>query len=59
MNWLIRKRFTYFYNKFRGVNRMHYIKWCKYFITHIILVAVEGLGTLDHCFIATHYSQRG
>jgi len=27
MNWLIRKKmFTYFYNKFRPLNRMHYIK---------------------------------
>ena len=27
MNWLIwEKMFTYFYNKFRPVNRMHYIK---------------------------------
>jgi len=27
MNWLIReKMLTYFYNKFRPVNRMHYIK---------------------------------
>jgi len=27
MNWLIReKMFTYFYNKFRPVNHMHYIK---------------------------------
>ena len=27
MNWLIwGKMFTYFYNKFRPVNRMHYIK---------------------------------
>jgi len=27
MNWLIQKKmFTYFYNKFRSVNRMHYIK---------------------------------
>jgi len=28
MNWLIwEKMFTYFYNKFRPVNRMHYIKY--------------------------------
>jgi hypothetical protein len=28
MNWLIReKMFTYFHNKFRPVNRMHYIKF--------------------------------
>jgi len=27
MNWLIREKiFTYFYNKFRSVNRMYYIK---------------------------------
>jgi len=31
MNWLIQKKmFTHFYNKFRSVNRMHYIKMqCK------------------------------
>jgi hypothetical protein len=29
MNWLIRKKkFTYFYNKFRPVNRMYFIKSC-------------------------------
>ena len=28
--------------------------WCKRFITHIILVAAEGLWNLDHCFITTH-----
>jgi len=26
MNWLIWKKFTYFYNKFRPVNHMHCIK---------------------------------
>jgi len=27
MNWLIReKMFTYFYNKFRPVNRMYYVQ---------------------------------
>jgi len=31
MNWLIREKiFTYFYNKFRPVNRMHYIKYDVY-----------------------------
>jgi hypothetical protein len=28
MNWLIReKKLTYFYNNFRPVNRMHYMKY--------------------------------
>jgi len=28
MNWLIQEKiFTYFYNKFRPANRMHYIKF--------------------------------
>ena len=35
MNCLIReKMFTYFYNKFRPVNHMHYIKWGVYISLH-------------------------
>ena len=47
--------FTYFYNKFRPVNRVHYVKCgvnsslLKYFW---LLQTV--CGTLDHCFIRTH-----
>jgi len=34
MNWLIwEKIFTYFYNKFRPVNVMHYMKCAKQLIT--------------------------
>jgi len=61
MNWLIRKKiFTYFYNKFRPVNRMHYI---KYGVNSSLLTYVyfwllqEDCGTLDHCFITTHVIQ--
>jgi hypothetical protein len=55
MNWLIRgKMFTYFYNKFRPVNRMHYMK-CgvnSALLTQFWLLQV--CDTLDHCFIMTH-----
>ena len=45
MNWLIREKiFTYFYNKFRSVNRMHYVKFWL----------LQVCGTLDPCFITTH-----
>jgi hypothetical protein len=54
MNWLIReKMFTYFYNKFRPVNRMYYIK-CgvnSSLLSQFWLLQV--CGTLDHCFITT------
>jgi len=56
MNWFIQEKiFTYFYNKFRPVNRMHYIKYdvnsslLKYF-----WLLQKVCGTLDHCFIMTH-----
>jgi hypothetical protein len=61
MNWLIReKMFTYFYNKFRLVNRMHYIKYNG----NISLLAYFWLlqkvcGTLDHCFIMIHIHNEG
>ena len=56
MNWLIQEKiFTHFYNKFRPVNRMHYIKCgvnssllTKFWLLHKVC------GTLDHCFIKTH-----
>jgi len=62
MNWLIwGKMFTYFYNKIRPVNHIALNKMCcKQFITHIILVAAEGLWHLVSPFYhSTHYSQRG
>ena len=61
MNCLIQERmFTYFYNKFRPVNRMHYIKCGVKFITRIILVAAEGLWHLGSLFYQdTQYSQLG
>jgi hypothetical protein len=56
MNWLIWKEmFTYFYNKFRPVNRMHYIK-CgvnSSFVTQFWLLR-KVCGTLDHYFITQH-----
>ena len=56
MNWLNQeKMFTYFYNKFRPVKCMHYIK-CG--VTHIIMVAAEGLWHLGSLFYHdTQYSQ--
>jgi hypothetical protein len=56
MNWLIQeKMFTQFYNKFRPVNRMHYIK-CgvnSSLLTYFWFLQ-KVCGTLDHCFITTH-----
>jgi len=56
MNWLIwKKMFTQFYNKFRPVNCMHYIK-CgvnSSLLTYFWLLQ-KVCGTLDHCFITTH-----
>jgi len=56
MNSLIReKMFTYFYNKFRPVNRMHYIKYGvnSSLLTYFWLLQ-KVCGTLDHSFITTH-----
>ena len=56
MNWLIwQKIFTYFYNKFMPVDRMHYIK-CgvnSSFVTKFCLLQ-QVCGTLDHCFVMPH-----
>jgi len=56
MNWLIgEKMFTSFYNKFRLVNHMHYIKCCvnSSLLTEFWLLQ-NVCGTSDHCFITTH-----
>jgi len=48
------KMFTYFYNKFRPMNCMHYIK-CG--VTSSVLTQfwlLQVCGTLDYCFITTH-----
>jgi endoglucanase Acf2 len=55
MNWLIQgKMFTYFYNKFRPVNRMYYVfkahriisfPWAK--IMNLPKVATRGLALLE------------
>jgi hypothetical protein len=56
MNWLMwEKMSTNFYNKFRPLNRMHYIK-CgvnSSLLTQFWLLQ-KVCGTLDHCFIMTH-----
>ena len=46
--------FTYFYNKFRLVNHMHYMKRGvnSSLLTQFWLLQV--CGTLDHCFIKIH-----
>ena len=60
MNWFIReKMFAYCYNKFRPLNRMHYV---KYSVNSLLLTKFWLLqkvsGTLDHCFYHnTHYYQ--
>ena len=60
MNCLIREQmFTYFYNKFRPVNRMHYIK-CgvnSSLVTQFWLLQ-KVCGTFDLCFIKTHSIQK-
>jgi len=56
MNWFIReKMFTYCYNKFWPVNRVHYIK-CGVNISLLTYfwLPQKVCGTLDHCFITTH-----
>ena len=60
MNWLIlEKMFTYFYNKFRPVNRLHYIKYGvnSSLLTYFCLLQVYG--SLDHCFLMTHIIHEG
>ena len=51
--------FTYFYNKFRPVNRMHYIKYGvnSSLLTYFWLLQVYG--SLDHCFLMTHIIHEG
>jgi len=56
MNWLIwEKLFTSFYNKFRAVDCIHYIK-CG--VNSSLLTEFWFLqkvcDTLDHCFITKH-----
>jgi len=56
MNWLIQeKMFTYFYNKFRPVSHMHYMKCgVNSSLLTLFLLLQKFCGTLDHCFIMTH-----
>jgi hypothetical protein len=61
MIWLIReKMFAYFYNKFRPLNRMYFIKFgvnCS--LRTLSLVAAEGLWYLGSLFYHdTRYSQK-
>ena len=45
----------YFYNKFRPVNRMHYIKcFVNSSLLRFFLLLQRVYGTLDPCFITTH-----
>jgi len=56
MNWLMwKKMFSCFYNKFRPVNLMHYIKCAvNSSILTLLWLLQKGCGTLDPCFITTH-----
>ena len=47
--------FTYFCNKFRPVNRTHFIKYDvnSSLLTYFWLLQ-KVYGTLNHCFITTH-----
>ena len=56
MNWVMWKKiFTYFYNKFRPVNHMHYIKCAvNSSLLTLLWLLQKVCGTLDHCFIKTH-----
>ena len=54
----LEKMFTYFYNKQACELHAVYKMWCKQFITHVILVAAEGLWQLRSLFYHdTQYSQ--
>jgi len=59
MNWFIwKKMFTYCCNKFRPLNRTHYVKCSVNSLLLIILVAAEGLWHLGSLFYHnTHYYQ--
>jgi hypothetical protein len=45
MNWFIwEKMFTYFYNKFRPVNHMHYVApWITVLSQHTVFTILSGL----------------
>ena len=55
-NWLMwKKMFTYFYNKVRPVNHMHYIKCAvNSSLVTLLWLLQKVCGTLDHCFIMAH-----
>jgi len=61
MNWLMCKKiFSYFYNKFRPVNCMLYIKCVVNSSLLTLFWLLQAVyGNLSPCFIMTHYSQRG
>jgi len=51
MNWFIsEKMFAYCYNKFRPLNRIHYVKCSVNSLLLKILVAAEGLWHLGSLF---------
>jgi len=56
MDWFIREKIiTYYCNKFRPLNRMHYVKCCvnSLLVTQFWLLQ-KDCGTLDHYFTTTH-----
>ena len=46
--------FTYFYNKLRAVNHMHYMKCAVNSSLLTLFWLLQVCGTLDPCFIMTH-----
>ena len=56
MNWLMwEKIFSCFYNKFRPVNCMHYIKCAvNSSLLTLLWLLQKVCDTLDPCFIITH-----
>jgi len=60
MNWLIREKiFTNFYNKFRPVNRMHYIKCGVKSSLHNSGCCIRSVAPWITVYHDTQFSQRG
>ena len=55
MNWLmLEKMFSCFYNKFRSVNCMHYIKCAVNSSLLTLFWLLQVCGPLNTCFVTTH-----
>jgi hypothetical protein len=55
----VKKMLTYFYNKFRPVYHMHYIKCgVNSSLLTLFWLLQKVCGTLDPCFITTHSIQK-